>query len=658
MANYVLEILDGDRAGEVLAVTNAPIRIGRKPSNDLVIADEKTSGVHAEVVAEGDRHVLRDLGSTNGTFLDGKRVSEIVLTPGDEVTIGRVRVRFREAGAAAPVDAGDLTLRRLDTGRASRRGGVGLMAGVLVLALGGAGWFWWQGQQQQQQSNDGPRQRSPLVVADNKLAGAVAACDGEDGWVLRAAGGGFQTTTAAHTGAGAFQAQRDGAADAASFAVLRLADAVSVFANRTLTVAAHLRASGGASVAVRAVAFASNEAVPFRFCTGTALASPADWQRHEVVVPIPVGCDRLLVEVIAVLPSADALAGVDDVAVTESGQGAPLEAKLPESSQTALGSGAAFAVRSTDADNPATLLAVRPGVVPEPLRGLDEAGATVLSDLGATLTCTAGERSFELAAKGVDSLRFVFPADAAGGLLCRRGDTGFASTSADVAFTADEVLLGDRGTRALLRLGGAVACTGKLGSGRYELTVATNKVELVLGFRAERQRANEMLLRARADDRDGRYGRALDSLRELATQAPMDSELLGQAGVLRATILQRQADTVAQFQRDLDEAMFFRTRGGFERVLAGVDELGAVYGADNLEDKAAIERLRASAESRLQALDAEHAGAQRARLAALAEALAGGRQEGLATLVKDYVARHLPAPPTAPGGGAGSDTPR
>ena len=100
MAQYVLEILDGDRAGEVLPVPDGALRIGRKPSNDLVLADEKTSGVHAEVVLEGDRHVLRDLGSTNGTFLDGKRVTEVVLTTGDVVTVGRLRVKFREQGDA------------------------------------------------------------------------------------------------------------------------------------------------------------------------------------------------------------------------------------------------------------------------------------------------------------------------------------------------------------------------------------------------------------------------------------------------------------------------------------------------------------------------------------------------------------------------------
>ena len=81
MANYVLEILDGDRAGEVLPVGASIIRIGRKAGNDIVLTDEKTSGVHCEILPEGDRLVLKDLGSTNRTFLDGKRLSELVLTP-------------------------------------------------------------------------------------------------------------------------------------------------------------------------------------------------------------------------------------------------------------------------------------------------------------------------------------------------------------------------------------------------------------------------------------------------------------------------------------------------------------------------------------------------------------------------------------------------
>jgi len=122
MANYVLEILDGDRAGDVLPVGDAVLRIGRKSGNDLVLADEKTSGVHCEIAPEADRLVLKDLGSTNGTFLDGKRITEVVLTPGDVVTVGRLRVKFRAEGddAAAADDAGEFSLRKLDAASVSR----------------------------------------------------------------------------------------------------------------------------------------------------------------------------------------------------------------------------------------------------------------------------------------------------------------------------------------------------------------------------------------------------------------------------------------------------------------------------------------------------------------------------------------------------------
>ena len=129
MANYVLEILDGDRAGEVLPVGDSTIRIGRKTGNDIVLTDEKTSGVHCEIMPEGDRLVLKDLGSTNGTFLDGKRVTELVLTPGDIVTIGRTKVKYRElgddsagAGDYGDADAGEFAMRKIDAGRLKKRG--------------------------------------------------------------------------------------------------------------------------------------------------------------------------------------------------------------------------------------------------------------------------------------------------------------------------------------------------------------------------------------------------------------------------------------------------------------------------------------------------------------------------------------------------------
>ena len=112
MTDYVLVILDGERAGEAVPLSDDGVQIGRRPQNDLVLADEKCSGRHAEVVFEDGGWVLRDLESRNGTLLDGKRVTELALTAFDEFTIGRTRLRFQEPGATPPAE--ELQIQRLD----------------------------------------------------------------------------------------------------------------------------------------------------------------------------------------------------------------------------------------------------------------------------------------------------------------------------------------------------------------------------------------------------------------------------------------------------------------------------------------------------------------------------------------------------------------
>jgi hypothetical protein len=653
MVNYVLEILDGDRAGEVLPVVANTVRVGRKPGNDVVLADEKTSGVHAEIVPEGDRHVLRDLGSTNGTFLDGKRVTELVLTPGDVVTFGRLRVKFRREGDAADgiADAGDLAVRRLDANRVPKKGGALAVGLIALLAAGGGGYFWWQSRGAV--ASDGEPQarnrREPLAVAGDLLPKPAAGCENGDGWNLQAAGVGFQASGPGHTGSGTLLARRgEGSGD---FAIAQLAEPLALLSGRTLTIAAHARTNGGGQVAVRGVAFASNEAVPFRFRTGTALATAEGWQRLTTVLTLPAGCDRLQVELVAVLPSADSEVAVDDVAVTEGGEPATGEWKLPETNQTALATGAAFAVRSVDVDNPAILLALAPGTVPASLQALHQAGLCTLSDVGASVACTPSERGFQIVVKhggsGASGLQLVFPADAAGGLFADAGDAsaagegGFAPLAAVGTFDARAVLLGDRLTRALVQVETKVGWVGQQGGGRYLLTLPGDRFDLVVGFRAERQQAAELVRQAKKAQQDGQPGQALDRLRDLVRTVPMDSEGLGQALQLRGELLAAQGERFAQLTRDFDEASFFTTRGGFERVAQGVDDLVAAFGRHNLEGAAAIDALRAEAGGKLAAIDGQDREAERARLTELAAAFQAADQGNLAALVQAYMQKHL-----------------
>src|SRR6266540_3645684 len=65
------------------------IRIGRGAGNDIALTDLKASRNHAEVRRTGEVHEVVDLGSRNGTFLNGRQVRRSVINPGDRVSVGR-----------------------------------------------------------------------------------------------------------------------------------------------------------------------------------------------------------------------------------------------------------------------------------------------------------------------------------------------------------------------------------------------------------------------------------------------------------------------------------------------------------------------------------------------------------------------------------------
>ena len=72
-----------------------PLRIGRDPANGLRLSHETVSRVHAELSRQGGLWVLRDLGSTNGTSVNGRRViGAAVVRDGDQVSFGRMAFRL------------------------------------------------------------------------------------------------------------------------------------------------------------------------------------------------------------------------------------------------------------------------------------------------------------------------------------------------------------------------------------------------------------------------------------------------------------------------------------------------------------------------------------------------------------------------------------
>ncbi|MEU9358929.1 DUF1707 and FHA domain-containing protein [Streptomyces sp. NPDC048301] len=80
-----------------------PLRIGRDPGNGLRLSHETVSRMHAELTAHGNRWVLRDLGSTNGTCVNGQRVvGAVVVSDGDQVSFGRVAFQLTASLPAPP----------------------------------------------------------------------------------------------------------------------------------------------------------------------------------------------------------------------------------------------------------------------------------------------------------------------------------------------------------------------------------------------------------------------------------------------------------------------------------------------------------------------------------------------------------------------------
>lgn len=91
----VLVVREGaGRTGETISITRSPVVIGRLSSVDVVLADANVSRNHAELRREGMNWKLKDLGSTNGTFVNNKPVTDSGLQDGDRLLFGNSELVF------------------------------------------------------------------------------------------------------------------------------------------------------------------------------------------------------------------------------------------------------------------------------------------------------------------------------------------------------------------------------------------------------------------------------------------------------------------------------------------------------------------------------------------------------------------------------------
>src|SRR5688572_10886754 len=89
-----LVVIKGAQRGTELVIAGDVFRVGKAPENDLVLADETVSRVHFEIMRDAKGYLVRDMKSTNGTFLDGAEVKEAYLRAGSVIRIGSSELKF------------------------------------------------------------------------------------------------------------------------------------------------------------------------------------------------------------------------------------------------------------------------------------------------------------------------------------------------------------------------------------------------------------------------------------------------------------------------------------------------------------------------------------------------------------------------------------
>jgi hypothetical protein len=93
-----------DVAGKRYPITKSRTVIGRGSDADITVDDSSISRKHVEVLWDGKRAEVNDLGSTNGSLLNGNRVDRAPLAPDSVIDIGRTHIVFRVLAQAADVD--------------------------------------------------------------------------------------------------------------------------------------------------------------------------------------------------------------------------------------------------------------------------------------------------------------------------------------------------------------------------------------------------------------------------------------------------------------------------------------------------------------------------------------------------------------------------
>lgn len=616
--HLTLRLLDGDRAGEAIALPEGIFRVGRKAGNDLVLADPSVSGQHAELRVDDLGATLIDLGSTNGTRVDGVTVREVRLVGGVRLRFGNVEALLedgaqgedsRAALAGEALSGGD---SRQTAQRLARARGGGRLRVALVLVLAGAAAGAWhflpsegQGGEPAHLAPPSPARPGDLLAASHSFERGLDAWSAPEGQASQ-----FEALrTAARTGA-------LGILGEAPAGLSSWASPLRPVTSKGLRLLCALRVpSGRARVAVE---FHGPEAArPLRVNLGWCAGS--DWQEIDQPISVPAGSKqvRAVLEVEG-LTDDGGLAHFDDLSL------------LPESRARVLGE---VGVRAFVGSG-------------EPLRqlGLETVGQGVLQSLVRTdedsFRVEAIPGGLRVAADGpTDWLISAADGIAAQGLRSLSAGGSLGHPTSFEREQASMLLLGSGNQQVALSPAEPTLLAGfPHEDGTWSFRLRARSIDLTVEFEQHLTAVLERRSLARKAEAAGRPGEALRLWQALLAEVPYDPESNAEAEAALARLDRLAHSELAALEEALARARFFRLVEGFESALARADTLAATYVGTDVEAalQAAAEPARAELlllRRDLQALESSRLAAIHAALSAsgggpLTEAVAEALQRG------------------------------
>jgi pSer/pThr/pTyr-binding forkhead associated (FHA) protein len=98
-----IRVFENEVPKKTVNLKDGAVSIGRAADNDIHIKDSTVSSQHAKIVTYFDASYVEDLGSTNGTFVNGKRIQKHILNPGDVIAVGTHTLKVENEQAVGDV---------------------------------------------------------------------------------------------------------------------------------------------------------------------------------------------------------------------------------------------------------------------------------------------------------------------------------------------------------------------------------------------------------------------------------------------------------------------------------------------------------------------------------------------------------------------------